>query len=183
MSQQIDILSHLPHAVQGNRAAQRQLYLLTKEHVKRVALRYLSQVTDAQDVVQSAYLKAFTNLEQYDASRGDFQAWLHRITVNECLSFIKKRKLIHDHLNVVDQEMTVDNAGLWAKFDLESLLPLIQRLSYGEKKIIQLHMIDQLTYTEIAQRLAIKESSVRGTVTRAKKSIYTKWVSINKSII
>src|SRR5262249_33575888 len=46
--------------------------------------------TDAEDVVQEAFLRAFKSLHMYD-SRATFSTWLHRITANCALDLVRKR--------------------------------------------------------------------------------------------
>jgi len=56
-----------------------------------VALRMVNDRDDAQDVVQAAFVKAYEKLRTYDQRR-KFFSWIYRITVNECLNHLARRR-------------------------------------------------------------------------------------------
>src|SRR6266478_793190 len=56
-----------------------------------IALRITNSWDDAQDIAQTAFIKAYENLGEYDANRKLF-SWLYRIAVNEALNFRNSRK-------------------------------------------------------------------------------------------
>jgi RNA polymerase sigma-70 factor, ECF subfamily len=56
-----------------------------------VALRMLGNVQDAEDVTQTVFLNAFLKLRTYDP-RYRFFSWIYRMTVNESLNALKRRK-------------------------------------------------------------------------------------------
>src|SRR5262249_28591028 len=67
--------------------------MLVERHsrfVFRLAFRITGNETDAEDVVQESFLKAFKSLHLYD-SRAAFSTWLHRITANCALDLVRKR--------------------------------------------------------------------------------------------
>src|SRR2546428_3042397 len=61
------------------------------QRVYRVARAVLKDETEAEDVMQQAYLNAFTHLDQF-AERAQFSTWLTRITVHEALARRRRRK-------------------------------------------------------------------------------------------
>jgi RNA polymerase sigma-70 factor (ECF subfamily) len=67
---------------------------LVDRYLKRlfnVALRMLDSVEDAEDVTQTVFLNAFLKLQTYDP-RYKFFSWIYRMTVNESLNVLKRRK-------------------------------------------------------------------------------------------
>ncbi len=71
-----------------------------------VALRFVKDTMEAEDVVQEAFIKAFSKLEQYKAEVS-FGAWLKRIVINKCIDVLKsKRQRVVEleayHLNVIE---------------------------------------------------------------------------------
>jgi len=77
------------------RAGETALFeILMRRHnqrVYRVARAVLKDETEAEDVMQQAYINAFTHLDQF-AERAQFSTWLTRITVHEALARRRRRK-------------------------------------------------------------------------------------------
>ena len=88
----------------GNQKAQMQIYDSYCDAMYNVACRYLNNREDAKDVMQEAFLKAFTRLTQYKGEVA-FGAWLKRIVINQCIDTLKKRSLVYEEMN--DQTMTI----------------------------------------------------------------------------
>src|SRR6266850_1110416 len=61
------------------------------QRVYRVARAVVKDETDAEDVMQQAYINAFTHLDQFEA-RAQFSTWLTRIALNE--AFGRRRKML-----------------------------------------------------------------------------------------
>ncbi len=76
--------------------------------VYRICLRYVNVHEDAQDMVHNVFIKVN---EQHDKFRGDCDmfTWIYRITVNECLQLIRKRK----------RETRLDDEWLTEAFSIE----------------------------------------------------------------
>src|SRR5258706_2240956 len=75
----------------GDREAFRLLVDRYGREMFRLAFRFLSNESEAQDAVQEALLRAFRNLGGFE-SRSSFSTWIYRITVNCCLDALNKRK-------------------------------------------------------------------------------------------
>src|SRR5690606_23847655 len=71
--------------------AQMHLYRQYCEGMFCVAMRFLKNPDDAEDVLQESFLKAFQKMDQY---KGDvtFGAWLKRIVINKSIDFLKSNK-------------------------------------------------------------------------------------------
>ncbi|MBY3048421.1 RNA polymerase sigma factor [Rhizobium laguerreae] len=91
---QISILSDadlVPLAKMGDEPAVRTIVQRHNQRLFRTARAIIRNDAEAEDVVQAAYVKAFTNLATF---RGDAQlsTWLTRITLNEALGRVRARK-------------------------------------------------------------------------------------------
>ncbi|MBY3034841.1 RNA polymerase sigma factor [Rhizobium laguerreae] len=92
--QQMSILSDadlVPLAKMGDEPAVRTIVQRHNQRLFRTARAIIRNDAEAEDVVQAAYVKAFTNLATF---RGDAQlsTWLTRITLNEALGRVRARK-------------------------------------------------------------------------------------------
>jgi RNA polymerase sigma-70 factor (ECF subfamily) len=75
----------------GQRDAASDLVDRYEKRLFNVALRMLGNTEDAEDVAQTVFLNAFLKLRTYDP-RYRFFSWVYRMTVNESLNMLKRRK-------------------------------------------------------------------------------------------
>ncbi len=107
---QIDIVEQCKA---NNRKAQMQLYKQYCEGMFSVAMRYVQNSDDAEDVVQESFIKAFLRIHQF---KGEvtFGAWLKRIVINKSIDFLKakRKKLVEldeNYLHISeDEDWTVE---------------------------------------------------------------------------
>lgn len=78
-------------ARQGDRRAFEELVERHKQKAYHIAFDFTRDREDAKDLSQEAFLKAFTNLKNFDG-RSSFYTWFYRILVNLCLDYKRRRK-------------------------------------------------------------------------------------------
>jgi RNA polymerase sigma-70 factor (ECF subfamily) len=91
------------HAQHGDIEAFRSLVERHSRYLFSVAHRMTGSAADAEDVVQEAWLKAHRQLGGFEA-RADVRTWLHRITVNCAIDFIRARRHREDAHDPADLE-------------------------------------------------------------------------------
>ena len=139
-----------------------------------VAMRFVKDTMEAEDIVQEAFIKAFAKLHQF---KGDvtFGAWLKRIVINKCIDCLKSKKqqltdLDEVHLKVVDDtyenEWLVDDA-----ITLNEVKEAINRLKDKYKYVVMLYLIEGYDHQEIAQILNITEVASRTQLSRGKAKL------------
>lgn len=168
----------------NDRAAQKQLYYLTKDKLKSVAVRYCTHLEEARDVVQESYLKIFKSLDKYDETKGSFHDWATKITVNEALIMHRKKNKYKHHLDNIEvckraDQSNVDQSSL-NHLNLQDVIAILNKMKTPHRLVINLFFFEEFTYTEIAQILEIKESSARSRVSRAKTELISLWSQQNK---
>ncbi|TXE11895.1 RNA polymerase sigma factor [Seonamhaeicola algicola] len=159
---------------QNNRKAQLQLYNQYCNGMYIVAKRFLKDANDAEDVVQEAFIKAFSKLDQYKAEV-TFGAWLKRIVVNKSIDFLKAKKqelveLNDVHLKVVDTP--IDNK--WLVDDaitLNDVKLAINKLPDKYQYVVMLYLIEGYDHQEIADILNISEVASRTQLSRGKTKL------------
>jgi RNA polymerase sigma-70 factor, ECF subfamily len=80
----------LKRARAGDATAFEDLVRRTEEKLYRLAMRYVHNEGDAQEILQNAYLAAWRNLPTFEG-RAQFRCWMHRITVNASLMVLRAR--------------------------------------------------------------------------------------------
>jgi len=165
---QVDIIEKCK---QNNRKAQLQLYNQYCDGMYIVAKRFLKDTADAEDVVQEAFIKAFTKLHQYQAEV-TFGAWLKRIVVNKSIDFLKSKKqhlvdLEEVHLKVIDaaidDKWLVDDA-----ITLDDVKIAIDKLPEKYQYVVMLYLIEGYDHQEISEILNISEVASRTQLSRGK---------------
>lgn len=158
----------------NDRKAQLELYNKYCDGMYVVAVRFVKDSMEAEDIVQEVFIKAFTKIEQY---KGEvtFGAWLKRIVVNKCIDTLKSRKeeltqLDEVHLKVVDtnddDEWSVDDA-----ITLEEVKDAISSLPDKYRYVLMLYLMEGYDHQEISQILNISEVASRTQLSRGKAKL------------
>ncbi|MFC3053700.1 sigma-70 family RNA polymerase sigma factor [Kordiimonas pumila] len=94
----------------GDREAFRTLALRHGNRFRALAFRFVSNMALAEDLVQEAFVKLWTNADQFDGSRAKFTTWFHRIVVNKCLDEKRKRQFesLPEGYDKPDTQLTAD---------------------------------------------------------------------------
>ena len=155
----------------NDRKAQMQLYNQYCNGMYIVAKRFMKNDAEAEDVVQDAFIKAFTKLHQYNAEV-TFGAWLKRIVINTSIDTLKANKqrlveLEEVHLKVVDtsdeDKWLVDDA-----VTVDEVKQAINTLSEKYQYVLMLYLIEGYDHQEISEILGISEVASRTQLYRGK---------------
>jgi RNA polymerase sigma-70 factor (ECF subfamily) len=101
----IDDTSLIRDAQRGNHAAFEELVRHYDQAVLRLALHLTGSETDAQDIYQEAFLKAYKNVGNF-RFECSFYTWIYRIVTNLCLDHLRKRQVRKE-----DAPVAVDSSG------------------------------------------------------------------------
>ncbi len=139
-----------------------------------VALRFVKDTMEAEDIVQEAFIKAFSKLDQYRAEVS-FGAWLKRIVVNRCIDVLKSKRqrlieLEEHHLNLVD----ADYESEWLVDDeitIDEVKSAIEELPEKYKYVVMLYLVEGYDHQEISEILNISEVASRTQLSRGKQKL------------
>lgn len=152
----------------NNRLAQLQLYKQYCEGMFCVAMRFLKNSDDAEDVLQESFVKAFQKIEQYKGEVS-FGAWLKRIVVNRCIDFLKAKK---QKMVVLEESyMQVATDDDWEVADevtVQMVNAAIAKLPETYKYVVQLFLVEGYDHSEISEILGISETACRTRLLRGK---------------
>ncbi len=152
----------------GDRQAQFELYRLYSKAMYNVCLRMVKYEHDAEDVLQSAFIDIFGKLEsfRFESSIG---AWIKRIVVNNCINFLKKKKLTFDELNDQLLQRPDDNDSTPEPlFTVDAIHQAIALLPEGYRVVFSLYMLEGYDHEEISGILGISEQTSKSQYSRAK---------------
>ncbi len=139
-----------------------------------VALRFVGDTMEAEDIVQEAFIRAFSKLDQYKAEVS-FGAWLKRIVVNRCIDVLKSKRqrlieLEENHLNVVDSDYETE----WLVEDditIDAVKLAIEQLPEKYRYVVMLYLIEGYDHQEISEILNISEVASRTQLSRGKQKL------------
>lgn len=156
----------------GNRQAQFELYRLYSKAMYNICLRMLRNELDAEDVLQNSFVMIFSKLHtfRYQSSVG---AWIKRIVVNNCINFLKKRRLELEELkekHATTIESEYDEVEP-AAFSTAAINHALMQLPDGYRVVFTLYMMEGYDHKEIAEILEVTEATSKSQYSRAKKKL------------
>ena len=143
-----------------------------EQHIDRLVglcYRYVGERQTAEDLAHEAFLKA---IERADTCRvmNSFDAWLTRITVNRCISYLRTRP----ETVALEEELTADLPDCEEEFvekpdfTKEELLETIQQLSERQRIVFNLHALDRVPHQQIADLMDISVTNSKQLFLRAR---------------
>ncbi|TAI49844.1 RNA polymerase sigma factor [Flagellimonas allohymeniacidonis] len=155
----------------NDRKAQLQLYEQYCDGMFCVAMRFLKDVDDAEDVLQESFIKAFQRIDQF---RGDvtFGAWLKRIVVNGSIDFLKSKQqrtveLNEGYMRVAEDEDWSFDTGI----SIDEVKNAIEQLPDKYRFVVQLFLVEGYDHSEISEILKISETASRTRLLRGKSRL------------
>jgi RNA polymerase sigma factor (sigma-70 family) len=173
------MITLVERCLKNDQAAQFEVYQKYAKAMYNLAFRIVKDAHFAEDAMQEAFLKAFTQLDQYN-QQATFGSWLKRIVVNQSIDFYKKHQKIvfedlEHQLKIVKETAKdeVDNQD-FIQWKVQDVLKTMQTLKESYRMILTLSLIEGYDNEEIAEILKINSQQCRTTLSRAKESLRTK---------
>jgi RNA polymerase sigma-70 factor (ECF subfamily) len=149
------------------------------ERLYRAARAILRDDTEAEDVIQQAYVNAYAHLRQFDG-RSTFATWLTRIAVNEAISRARRSGRYQPlgdgdgvlFPTVFPRRPTLDPEKQAFTREMRVILEAaIDALPDGHREVFMLREIEGLSTVETAQCLDVSESVVKTRLLRARAAL------------
>lgn len=152
--------------------------------VYNVALNYLQNIEDAEEITQDVFIQLHTSIHKFQ-EKSSLKTWIYRITINKCLDFIKhknsqKRFFIFGKKSQNEFEIlnisNFEHPGILLenKEKAKLLFGIINELKENQKTAFLLSKVDGLSNPEIAAIMELSISSVESLVFRAKNILKDK---------
>ena len=147
--------------------------------VQRVAFRFLRDWATAEDVAQDAFLKAYSNLESFDASRR-FGPWLFRIVVNLSLDVLRRTRRRREQADV---SLSDDQPGAPdAPHDrierhelVQQVHRVIEKIPIKYRTVLVLRDLEGFSCAEVAAIVKRREATVRWRLSQAREMFRRLW--------
>ena len=151
-------------AIDRDRAAFTVLYDSCIDRVYKHVYYRVSNQTDAEDITQEVFIKAWRAIDKYKSTGAPFVAWLIAIAHNLIIDYYRAKK---DFASLEEADACGQNDETNPEVMVESIFKqnsvrdAISRLKEEKQKVIIMRFIDGFSYKEIADSMGKKEGAVR----------------------
>ncbi len=169
----------------GDQRAQMEIYDRYYKAMYNTAYRITGHSAEAEDIMQEAFLSAFTKIESFQGT-STFGAWLKRIVVNESITAYNKISKLGEVSYNDELKNEIDESGDGLEEDdktnkkVRMILKQINSLKENYRLGLTLHLIEGYDYEEICEIMDISYANCRTMISRAKESLRTKLQSYGK---
>ncbi len=154
--------------------------------VFRLARHITKNDADTEDVLQDAFMKAYSRLDQFEGN-SQFYTWLVRIAVNESLMRLRKRK--NSKTVSLDEELETDGSPIrrevasdgespeesFSRMETREMLEAaIDSLAEGYRTVFVLRDVEGLSTEETGEMLGLSISAVKSRLLRARLQLREK---------
>lgn len=136
--------------------------------VYKIAYRYVSNPTDAEDVYSETFLTYFKKEREFE-SEEHRKAWLIKVTIN-CAKELLGSRTYDAELN---EEITGDEDPSSPSDEILALREAIQKLPEKQREVVCLFYLQDLPIRQIAATLDMNENTVKVTLSRAREKLRT----------
>ena len=157
-----------------------------KEHFKPIshyAYRLLGNQKDTEDITQEVFLKLWVNAETWKPEKSKLTTWLHRITHNLCIDYLRKHSRVktldnfEEHL-IESSEQTNDRYASFTQRDLcrdsekiRILDSALHQLPETQRSAIMLCTVQNFSNKEAAVIMDVTVKALESIIARAKRSL------------
>ena len=170
-------------ALRGDNSAYKHLMKKYHDAIYSFVYRMIHDKDQVEDLTQEAFIKAFSSLRSFNDEYA-FSTWLYKIATNNCIDYIRKRKLqtfsidkpiesrdgdyafeISDETYEADRRLINDQRSVL-------LADAIRSLPEKYRAVIQLRHVEEKSYEEIAAQLKLPIGTVKAHIFRARELLY-----------
>lgn len=168
----------IPKCVQGDRASQKLLFKTYNKRLYGIALKYMGNVKDAEEVLQDSWLGIFKSLSGYK-NEGKLEGWLKTIVVRTAWKATRKRNFHADIDSVSYLTTAAESSQALDRMTCDEVLSLLSFVPASSQQVFKMYVLDEYTHQEIAEILGIDKSTSRAHLAKARKVLREKFEIIN----
>jgi RNA polymerase sigma-70 factor (ECF subfamily) len=164
-------------AKMGDKDAFGKLVEKYKEKIYSIAYRMTNNHTDADDLSQEAFIKAYESIGKF-REKSSFFTWLYRIVVNVTINHLKKIR--RGRVFTLDENISIENTSNNPRKIAESrqlnaeITKAIGSLPLKQRAVVELAIIEGLPHRQIAKILGCLEKTVSWRLFQARKKLKEK---------
>src|ERR1035437_9939489 len=169
-------------ALEGDQKAYAELLGKYRDAIYFMLLKMVNNTSDAEDLTIEAFGKAFKNINQYTPNFA-FSTWLFKIATNNCIDFIRKKKLNNISLDqsaahedsapmVIPTDAPDPEENMISQQKVILLRAVVAKLKPRYRKLIELRYFHEYSYEEISEKLELPIGTVKAQLFRARELLY-----------
>ena len=153
--------------------------VIVRQHLNSIshyAFRVLGNQKDTEDITQETFLRLWINATKWQSEKAKLSTWLHRITHNLCIDYLRK------HGRIVTQESfdetkddhksnECDNEEITDKSNIKKLNEQIRNLPENQRSALMLCHYQNFSNKEAAHIMNISIKALESTLARAKRTL------------
>ena len=178
-------LGLVDRALNGDQRAYTELMSLYRDSVFFMMKKMIANTDDAEDLTIEAFGKAFKRLEQYSPDYA-FSTWLFKIASNNCIDFLRRKKLGSTMSldagfdSSDDQEGSIDvefsgldpEQALMKEQRIDEMHRIVEQLKPKYKQLVEMRYFKELSYEEISVELDLPLGTVKAQLFRARELMF-----------
>lgn len=160
---------------QGDRSAYQTL---VKQHLKPIshyAFRLLGNKKDTEDISQEVFLRLWTNAHKWKPEKSKLTTWLHRITHNLCIDYLRKQGRVQTQESFDDEPAdSIDRSDApidECSEDMRRLREAMSALPENQRSALSLCHFQGFSNKEAADIMNISVKALESAIARAKRSL------------
>lgn len=154
-----------------------------QDKVLRTAFLYTRSWHDSEEIAQEVFVKICRRIGMF-GGQSKFSTWMYRITVNECIDFLRKKKRrpwlkqhqqkddeeTRDHLEQIPSTLST-RQGAENKEIRSAIDKAVETLPEKQRMIFSLFYLEQLKIEEIAEVLKVSEGNIKAQLWQAREKL------------
>lgn len=133
-----------------------------KNMIFRLAMTYLNNIQDAEDITQDVFIKLYKNNKSFRTDE-DEKAWLIRVTINASKDLLKSAWF--------KKTMPIDENIIFEDESQGDLFYAVHQLEPKYRSVVHLYYYEDYSVKEIAKILGLRETAVQTRLYRARKKL------------
>lgn len=157
-----------------------EIYLRYAHLALATCMKYLKNEQDAEDCTMQLFEHLPNRLRKHEI--GFFSSWMYRVTVNECLQFLRIRKKNTsdiEHLEFTFEEDEDENESL-REIQLEKLILYLDDLKADQRLCVEQFYLKKQSYQQIVDQSGLSLGQVKSAIQNGKRNLRLRFLEHEK---
>ena len=151
-------------ACRGDKEAFAKLYENHFDRIYRYVVMKIGNQTEAEDMTQRVFIRAYESIGSYKSQGVPFSAWLYRIAHNQMVDFVRKESKkptvpLDETMPILGNSDPVHEVEV--KIELEKVVAASKHLTQSQREVISLRFGGGLSIAEVAQTMKKSEGAIK----------------------